>query len=293
MNSMRSLRNVDLCKRCIGLRLLTCLVCLTCLACCGGEPKGAGECATAAWPVACEVEPSPDVIGALRLMFHPRVWLKWDSGIKRAIEELRGGQQGIARVATRDAVQECKSADVVLVADMHADDLCRVVFARLMGLLRPGRGDAVAVVFEALSSEQQAAIDGALRTNSADGLVDLVRSRWPYPVRMYERVFLKALAYRCHIIGAGPPLHGLKVPYMPDPSTPDHVRMPVRAPKPAQVKLNDLYSLSDSVAAEQIDAYLKGGRGVGHVRRRALVLYGGGHLSGFEGSIRADRKSVV
>ena len=164
------------------------------------------------------------------------------------------------------AISVLQESQVLLVADDHAADECRLAVSRLLERLRSnGRRRDIALVLEALPARKTEYIPSST--------MQVLMTGWPYPVRAYSDLMDTAGALGVAVLGGGAPADWIEV--LP-PSAPDQSRRPL-AQAPSAHAIVERFWRANDVAASVASKWL-GERAAGEAV--VVVFYGAAHLSG-------------
>ena len=186
------------------------------------------------------------------------------AALQTACAEMSRGRGGLDIIPESDAVARLRSADVILVADLHALDIVRHGFAKLVDELGRDDGEprrSLAVGAEALPRTWQPlvrGICGGSTTLRSLSLRALMLHCWPWPVDHLATVLEDARQQGHQILGIGS-LDELPVPLNPE--TKDFCRRPSSEKALTEVQGARLFRLVDESASRSIAEWLDGERG--------------------------------
>jgi hypothetical protein len=208
------------------------------------------------------------------------------SGFKHLADVVQKLDNGapIRIVSAELALAELGRADVILLGEDHSWEACRRALLRTALLLRDCQRSAECTVFlESVCAEHQEQLS-ALRTAVDAQLREFMRRECPYPIDAYVEVLPQLWREGFQVRGARPYCDEA----LADPMLPDWARVP-RA-RVADSHAEYLAQLRDSLrgptlvdvneeVVEEIDNWL-GHAAMRSSRRRAIVLFGLGHVVG-------------
>ena len=191
--------------------------------------------------------------------------------LQQALESIESGDD-VYSLSEENACRLLDQAQVVLVGDDHASDLCRVAVQRLLRTMRDRRGPncPIVLVLEAIPNRGE---EYLIRTEAdVQALMSSISDYWPYPVNAYSNLLECCMQERVIVLGGG--VDEVRVP-LPR-TTPDAKRRPAGVAESSD-NLVERFLDSNEVAAGAVASWLRESAKSGGL---AIVLYGAAHLAG-------------